>query len=222
MRYVRTVAGLLAWMVAGVMLFLWLRGYIFAPREDGHRVATDLWNYASAERRIVKVQLDDAWPVEVGDPIFRVDGSDSIEQVGEIRRVVTGVEAAQRRVTTGPAAEALLYPNAPVLCSESYLTYYTTPRSMSWVMETMLPPEKRFEIAQEILVTYEAYHAEILDAIKPVIVGGVLDAMEVVEEDLVRAIDGRREELEGSGAAIRIGSSSRRSSRWCARRSGRL
>ena len=40
---------------------------------------------------------------------------------------------------------------------------------MSWVMETMLPPEKRIKIAREIVVTYEAYHSEILRAIKPVI-----------------------------------------------------
>ena len=103
----------------------------------------------------------------------------------------TGPDAAH-----GPAAEALLYPRAPRLCVESHLTYYTTPTSLTWVLETMLPPERRLQIAQEIATTYEMYHVEILQAVKPVVIGGFLDAMQVVEEDLAEAVAQRREALE--------------------------
>ncbi len=198
-KWIRIGVGVIAWMIAGVMLFLWLNGYLFAPHSDGRRVAGDLWGFASAQRRVVRIQLDGNWLIDVGDPIFCVHGPDDIEQVGEIRRVYDA-QSAEAMHAPGPVAEALLYPHAPVLCDRTHLIYYTTPRSMSWVMETMLSPEKRIRIAEEIVYAYEAYHTEIVGALKPVVVGGFFDALEVVEQDLATAVTHRRKELENLGS----------------------
>ena len=197
---VRIIVGVLVWIAASGILFHWLDKYLLTPQEDGHRVATDLLEFASAERRMVELQLNGVWPVSAGDPIYRIDGPGSIEQVGEVRRLISTDESPDSGTTIGPKAEALLYPNAPVLYDKSYVTYYTTPRSMSWVAETMLPRKKRIRIAREIVATYEAYHAEILRALKPVVVGGFLDAMRVVEEDIAGAVTRRRSELEELGS----------------------
>ncbi len=199
MKYVRILIGLVVWITAALLLSLWLNEYLFAPRSDGHRMAGDLWEFATAERRVVKLQLDGDWPIAAGDPIYRVDARDAIEQVGEIRRVYDP-PSEEARHAPGPVAEALLYPHAPALCDRSHLTYYTTPQSLAWVMETMLPPEKQIRIAQEILYTYEEHHREILDALKPIVMGGLFDAMEVVEQDLTTALSRRREQLENLGS----------------------
>lgn len=196
MRRVRIAIGLVIWLAAGGALWWWLDGYLFAPQAEGRRVVTDLWQFVSAERQVVRIQFDDYWPVEVGDPIYRVDSPDVIEQVGEIRRVMWVSDVTAAEAAAGPLAEALLYPHAPPLCSASYLTYYTTPTSLGWVLETMLPPARQRQIAQEIAATYEAYHAEILQALRPVVVGGFLDALHVLEEDLTVALSRRRETLE--------------------------
>ncbi len=196
MRNVRIAVGLIAWIAASVLLFFWFRGYLLAPQADGHRVVGDLWKYATAERRVVRLQLEGDWPLAVGDPIYKMDGPDEIEQVGEIRRIDRGTS----QLAAGPVAEALLYPRSPDIYDRSYMTYYTTPRSMTWVMETMLPPEKRLQIAEEILFTYESYHAEILDILTPIVVAGFSDALEVVEEDLAAALSRHREDLEGLGS----------------------
>ncbi len=198
-RCVRIVVGLSVWITAVVLLFFWLAGYLFAPRADGRRIAGDLWEFATAERRVVKLRLDGDWPLAAGDPIYRVDARDAIEQVGEIRRVYD-LPAGEARDAAGPLAEALLYPRAPVLCDRSHLTYYATPQSLGWVLETMLPRDKQIRIAQEILSAYEEHHQEILEALKPIVVGGLLDAMEVVEEDLITALTHRREQLENLGS----------------------
>jgi hypothetical protein len=195
MKRFRILVGVLAWLAAGAALSGWLQRSVLTPGTEGHRVATDLWQYAAAERRMVRIQLSDSMPVEVGDPIYRVSGPQAVEQVGEIRRLLAP-DGGAAGAAAGVTAEALLYPAAPRICAESYVTYYTTPRSLSWVMETMLPPDKRVQIAQEIIITYEAYHAEILQAIKPVIVGGLFDTMQVVEEDLAEALSRRQEPLE--------------------------
>jgi hypothetical protein len=188
--------GLVIWLAAGLALASWVRDYVVAPQADGHRVATDLWQFASAQRRIVRIQFDASWPVEAGDPVYCVEGRNGIQQVGEVRRVVTPATDAASGAPTAPAAEVLFYPTAPRICEASALTCYTTPTSLTWVMETMLPEERCEEIAGEIAATYEAYHAEILHALKPVIMGGLLDASHVVEQDLTAAVARRRERLE--------------------------
>ena len=196
MRRMRVGIGLMAWLAAGVVLSWWLKGYVLSPQAAGHRVATDLWQFASAERRIVALQFDECWPVEVGDPIYRVDGPNAIEQVGEIRRVFPPAVRRSRRRRRARRPKRCFIPTPSRICVESQLTYYTTPTSLAWVLETMLPPQRRIEIAQEIAATYEAYHAEIVQALKPVIIGGLVDATQVVEEDLAAAVSRRREQLE--------------------------
>ena len=67
-------------------------------------------------------------------------------------------------------------------------------------MEMMLPDEKRSRIAQEIMLSYEGHRAEILLAAKPVIVGGLRDALRIVEEDLAVAVARHRDALEQLGS----------------------
>jgi len=196
MRHVRIVVGLLTW-VAAVMAVVWsLKTSVFFPREDGGRLVNDLWLFAAADRREVTLQLDTAWPVEVGDPIYVVEGLGTYRQVGEIRRVGMPGRSGDSDHVDATLLQALLYPSAPQLTDGTALTYYTTPESLTWVMETMLPPEKRDMIAWEITATYQEYHAEILRALKPVIMAGVFDALRVVEDDLAEAVNRRRAELE--------------------------
>lgn len=182
-------------MIILAVLLLWFRGYMLTPRAEGHQVAGELWEFATAERRTVQLQLDGAWPLAVGDPIYRIDGSENVEHVGEIRQVEWR-NAPEERSATGPVATALLYPGAPKVDKQSHLTYYSTPQSLTWVIETMLPAENRARIAREILSTYELCHAEVLDAMKPVVVSGFANAMKVVEEDLAASLRRHRPELE--------------------------
>ncbi len=195
MRYLRILIGLTAWIAVICLLVIWYRQHLMQPQADGRRVAEDLWQFASAERRVVRLQLEGNWPLDVGDPIYQIVGPHEIYQVGEIRRVGERPQGGAEPAL-GPVAEALLYPAAPDVDGRAHLTYFTTPRSMTWVMETMLPPEKRELIAEEILYAYQSLQGEILEAVRPVIVGGLTDAVEIVEEDLAVALARHRTELE--------------------------
>jgi hypothetical protein len=200
MNRFRVGIGLVTWCAVIGVLGWYINVYLVRPTTTGHRVAADLWEFASAERRVVSVRLDPSWPIAVGDPIYRVDGPDRIDRVGEIRRVVPSAERARRGGDVAPTAEALLYPHAPPVCSMSYLTYYETPTSLAWVMETMLPPAKRARIAEEVMASYQDYHAEILEAIEPLVVSGFRDAFQIVDEDFAAAIARRRSALEQLGS----------------------
>lgn len=195
MKHARTIIGLAVWIAIGGLVVTWFRGYVVPPAAPGHQVAHDLWEFSVAERKMVQLKRAGYCPLAVGDPIYTVDGPDRIEQVGEIRRVEWEEESADAS-DVGPAAWALLYPHAPSLSDGSYMTCYTTPRSLTWVMDTMLSPENRARIAQEIVSAYETCHKEVVEAMKPVIVSGFVGALEVVESDLAASVSRHREELE--------------------------
>ncbi|MBN1852597.1 MAG: hypothetical protein JW829_07725 [Pirellulales bacterium] len=200
MRHYRIIVGILIWSVMIGILVFWLNRHDFSQVDGGTRLVNDLWEFATAERRMIKLEFDQPWPVTVGDPIYTMQKPGSIEQVGEIRRLMFKDRWLDKRFAISTAAESLLYPNAPEISDPSHLVYYTTPRSLTWVIETMLPLEKREVIAQEIARTYEDYHSEILQALEPVLVGGFLDAMRIVEKDLAQAVSKRRVELEKLGS----------------------
>jgi hypothetical protein len=63
---------------------------------------------------------------------------------------------------------------------------------MTWVIETMLPPEKRLLIAGEIKSAYEQHHQEILAALRPIINQSLQDAFVVIEQDLPPALARRK------------------------------
>lgn len=199
-NFLRMGAGLLAWLMAGVALFWWLGAAALSQRDSDRDAASNLWRYATAPRPTATLEMDFPAPVGVGDPIFVVEGTDTVRQVGEIRQVEKAAQETADGAKHVTKVEALFYPGAPSLHTVTEVRYYANPNSMDWVVETMLPPDKRQEIAAEIAATYDAHHAEILQALKPVVVSGFYDAMAVVEQDLASAVARRRDELQQLGS----------------------
>ena len=200
MKNLRIIFGLLAWLAVASGLYYWLGAVDSSQRAEGRRISADLLQYATTQQPVATLQLDEPAVVAAGDPIFVVNGPGDLQQIGEIRRVlmVDPKRTAGQPAVTG--AEALFYPNAPSLSNKVELTYYATPNSMTWVIETMLPPEKRQQIAEEITDTFKAHHEEILRELKPIMVAGFYDAMRVVEQDLTDAVVHRRDALEQLGS----------------------
>lgn len=200
MRKLRIGIGLFAWTLVIGFGILWTRSSAFPLRGNGGQLIRNLWHFASAPRRVVALELDNPVWMEVGDPIYVIAGDGEISQVGEIQQVTApfsdGVGETRGAVRT---AEALFYPNVPALGPEYQLIGYITPRSLDWVLKTMLPPAKRTAITLEIARAYQDYHAEILDALKPVAVAGFHEAVRVAQEELRTSLAAHRAELERLG-----------------------
>jgi hypothetical protein len=65
---------------------------------------------------------------------------------------------------------------------------------LEWVLQTLLPPEKRAQIARELSGALELHRAEIMEALRPVIDASLPEALRVVEEELKVAVTERRKE----------------------------
>jgi len=200
MRNTRIGIGLATWLALIGIGLLWTSSPKFPLRGRGAQLARDLWHFTSARRRTVSLDLNDSVWMAVGDPIFVVRGPHSITQVGEIQRVRAASAASDAgRAATTRTGTALLYPNAPVLGPDYELVGYVTPRSLDWVLKTMLPPAKRTAITREITQAYQDYHGEILDALKPVAIAGLRESLHVAEQELRRTLAAHRAELEKLG-----------------------
>ncbi len=190
MKSTRILVGTAIWisLLAGGWWCLAGRGsQSLVPRS----VADQVWCYAAGQRRTIPLRFDFDGPVAAGDPIFVVEGPDGVRQVGEVARVTRD----QQSVT----AEAMFYTSAPAIDDRAQLAFHETPASMAWVLETMLPEDKRRAVADELSAAFAAHHDEIIDALQPVIEQGMREAYQVVEQDLPPAVARRRQRFEQIG-----------------------
>jgi hypothetical protein len=192
MRKLRIIFGLLVWLaVATTLGYLTRRSLDHAQRD----VVVELWEFLSARRLTVAIELPDGIFLQRGDPIFWVDADQGVEQIGEIQQVGPTSRNAAGEGRRASAA-ALIYPTAPRFGNQSRLVYYSTRDSLGWVVETLLPPEKRLQITQEIAATYATRRAQILQALQPVVISSLKDALQVIEQDLAVAVNQQRAALE--------------------------
>ena len=199
MSNARILSGILIWIAVGFGLWRCIDARLVADGTATGRLVPTLWQYATGTPRRVVLQIDEPVPLAVGDPIFVAMADAGARQVGEIKAVTDPATGLPSRQATVRQAEAFFYASAPTISPRAKITYYEMPESLGWVIDTLLPPEKKKRIAREISTALETHHAEILAALKPVIEESLREGYEIVEQDLATALDRHRAELESLG-----------------------
>lgn len=199
MKTIRFLIGICTWAALAGLAWWCIDGRDAERAQVNRRAAEQLWQFAAGERSVASLEFDSPTHVAVGDPIFAAD-EQGLRQVGEIRTVVAESDGRPVRRATTHRAEALFYASAPARSAEDRLVYHASPDSMEWVLETMLPPGKREQIAQEMSQAFEQHHEEILAELMPIIEASLSEGFAVVEEDLAAAIVARRGEFESLGS----------------------
>lgn len=154
-------------------------------------LAPQLWRYATVQPQVAELTFDADCCARYGDPVFVIEGSKSVRQVGQVSKVV--------RTEAGLKGEAVFYSTAPRLRAAARLSFHQPPDSMEWVLRTMLPLEKRRQISAELTGAFEQHQAEVIRLLRPIVEDGLREAFAVVEADLPPAIRRRRPELEKLG-----------------------
>lgn len=178
-------------------------GWHFGVRQSDERVrrlSRDLIDHATGDRQKVYMYMDDSLPLGVGDPVFVIQPDGSYVQVGEVAAIPASRPLKFGTVENVRTGELVLYATAPELGDEAVLVAHETPESMEWVLQTMLPPQKRHQLSVEIRNAFEAHQGEIIDALRPVIEEGFFDAIDIIERDLEEALIARSGRLEQIGA----------------------
>jgi hypothetical protein len=198
MRYVRIALGALVWAV--IVWLLWKSAVQpqVASADGKNTPMHDLLDFATGKTSTARLQTASALDMEVGDPIFVVEGG-AVRRIGEIRSLRDPETGKPARRADAHAAEALFYSSAPPLPEGAKLTYYDSGRTMEWVLATMLPDQKRAEVALLIKTAYAQHHEEILNALLPLVHQSLADAFVVVERDLPASITRHSARIEELG-----------------------
>ena len=159
----RIIVGSAIWLI----LISGLGYLVFGPKSpSAEKAQSQIWTYASQSRTEIELQGDREYWFAIGDPIFLVDENGKYERIGEITKL--HAEEATSRPTYAESADAIIYSNAPKLNRNYQFTIHETPVSLEWIINEMLPPEVKKEMAQELAETVRQNQSEIVSKFNPI------------------------------------------------------
>lgn len=199
MRPLRIVLGLAFWCALAAAVWKASWGHQQYHDRTG-RWAEQMLEYSAGTRSELDLQFPSERELAIGDPIFVQASDGSLRQVGRVSALRQNSQPISARQARVREARAELYPAAGSLSSSAELTYFATPDSLGWIVETLLPLHKRTQIAGEINAVYQTHQQEIVAALRPVAEQSVRDSLAVIEADLPPALARHRPELEAIAA----------------------
>ena len=189
MKHYRMWIGMAFW--CGLLGVLW--GLVGSQGRTapatGRRYLSALWSYYTASRSL-QLRLPVSCKLSAGDPVFAADAKGALQQVGII------VEAKARLpLGDGGTAQAVLFPSAPELSMPIQAYYFRSPDSLESVVETLLPPERRKQIEEELTAAFQEHQQEFLQVLQPVLNKSVREAWAILEQDLPGVLEKHHAEL---------------------------
>jgi hypothetical protein len=189
MKLLRIAVGLAFW--SGIAGVLWAA--LARPGDTvtsaARRPLSDLWHYYTTDP-VLELRLPAGSELAVGDPVLAADAQGSLQQVGIVRHVANDARCA----------EAALFRSAPQTGQPIHAYYLSNPDTIEWVVRTLLPPARRKQIQDELAAAVREHHQEVLEALRSVVEKGVRDALAVLKQDLPRALEHHRPEIEALAA----------------------
>lgn len=194
----RLIIGILTWTI-----LLGVCGYAFLQRKGDAKSATDqVGQYLFGSRQFVQLKFKPDQEFKVGDVLFYWE-SEIAKPIGIITRVDTP-ESNEMGLVLSSTAYTKLYPSAPPLSTKDFVTYHATPDSLAWVLEVMLPPEKRKEITQLIVGAYKDNEEELASALKPIIQKTINESAVIIQRDLRVALNRRSAKIQRVSKRLQV------------------
>lgn len=163
--------GLAIWIAAVSFVAYWV-----AAESRWTQLATTsqtLAKFAVVPRQNLSVRAISGTVPSVGDPVFFKDPSGQLQQVGEIR----------------PDGRVEFYPSSPSVSSEQYeLVFHHAEPSLSWLLQTVLPPQKQQAVLAEIRKLLDTRGQALLQTLRPVLAEWSETLLPELERDLGLAI----------------------------------
>ena len=199
MRKQRILIGLMIW-AASVYALWWISRSSPGASSTAARLVPELRSYWLGQERHVALRFHDPTDVTVGDPIFLLDQSGTMRRVGEVRELLEHGATLPRRRGQIMEARAVLYPTGPRTIAGARLTHFTTPNSIPWVVNTLLTPERKQLVADELRTVIDEHQQELMAALRPVLENTIRDSWSVAEQELPEVLERHRGEIESLGA----------------------
>ena len=186
----RAITGVLIWIGIVAVGIIGTRQSLTGAPDATRQIAA----YIGKQRRTVELEFEDYQLVATGDPVF-LPGLDNVAPIGVVKRLKEP-DNNFKGLAWVKTAYVSLYGAAPQLSDGDYVMYHSAPDSTAWVLQTMLPPEKRREITKLIVDSYLDNQEEIVSVLRPVMEESLREASEVVRLELKRSLESREDEFQ--------------------------
>jgi hypothetical protein len=197
---VRLIAGILIWvLLAGGLVFR----STSCVSGTGDRAVRDLARFTFQRRTTVQLSFPTEYVIQIGDPIFWRDSDGVLRQVGAIRQIDSAKSKNYQAART-QWATATFFATAPPIDHSHYLKLYETPKSVQWVVDSLLPPERKQEIAALIRRIIAENSVVIVEQLKPVFLQALSDTGIVLRDELATAIAAHEEEWVALGRRYQV------------------
>ncbi len=208
MRTTRIITGLFVWLGIGAALWLSMRAKVLSQSTTGDELVPALWKFAAHQRPTFAFHVttdrgepDWIW-TGLGDPVLLFHDDGTYRQVGRVVAIEGQRKEPGRVADWCGGGRVMFFPGAlpaPPDATTHALTFYETSEAAGWMVEMLLPPEKRKLVAAEIAGAYQEHSAEILAALKPVVADTLRDVAAAVEAELPAVIARHKKEIEALG-----------------------
>ncbi|MCA9051447.1 MAG: hypothetical protein KDA89_22065 [Planctomycetaceae bacterium] len=200
-RYV--IPGIGLWLVVLIGGTFALRAELATQDGSVSRLVTDIGQWVNHRKLVLDGECDGAILIRQNDPVFLQQSDGSFRQVGFLVDS-NGVPYTDPALKFAPIAATTvrlqIYREAIDLCRGDFeISYYTTPTSLDWVAETMLPPARRREIAELIAARWETHQTLVMGQLRPVMRNALTAALNSVEAEIPGILKAHEERLRRLG-----------------------
>ncbi len=189
----RAIIGTLIWIGLIAVAIMFARESFSRAPEATKLIA----QYTGNQRRTIEINFPSSQEVSVGDAVYLYD-TERVSAIGVVSRV-KDEQCTYEELAWVDRAFVTLFGSAPDLSNNDYLVYHAAPDSSAWVLQTMLPPEKRQELTKLIVDSYQKNQDDIVQALRPVVEASLRDASQVIRDDLQVAFESREERIRVIG-----------------------
>ena len=189
----RKLIGAIVWLliVCSAVFFC----YRIANQPDSS--SYQLFEYWTASPRQIELEFETPLPIRVGDPIVQFFG-DKARMVGVVRHVEKA-DSRKANLVVADRAYAELFGSGPADLGGMQVAYHSTPESIEWVLQTMLPPATRERIRQLVVEAYKEHQAEIMAELQPVLEKTFRDATQMIKAEFRRSVLRRDQQIQQLG-----------------------
>jgi hypothetical protein len=189
----RAIIGTLIWVGLIAFAIMFTRQTL----ERAPSATEQITQYIGNQRRTIEINFPYRRYIAVGDQVFLAD-SDKVAPIGVVSQVKDKSYLGKGLVWSDRAF-VTLFGSAPTINERSFLEYHEAPDSSAWVLQTMLPPEKRQELTKLIVDSYQKNQTDIVQALRPVVEESMRDASDVIRDDLKTAFEAREDTIRKIG-----------------------
>ena len=153
---------------------------------ESNSAANQLTRFFMESRTRVEVRFEQPSVVQIGDPVIWYE-NDIARPIGRVIDIHGGPTAEVLPVIANKATVEF-FSSSPPISADDFLAYHSTPESVEWMVQMMLPARIREQIGSLILTAYREHNTEISELLQPIVAQTAKDAAGVIREEFQASI----------------------------------